>query len=71
MKLLPKGLIKVGNIDGVVNLAIRWIVKSPRVRKNNFFTLKKMLQNTLNVYEKAIKEKYKTSLDKKKIVSNL
>jgi len=71
IKLLPKGLIKVGNIDGVVNLAIRWIVKSPRVRKNNFFTLKKMLQNTLNVYEKAIKEKYKTSLDKKKIVSNL
>ena len=71
IKLLPKGLIKVGNIDGVVNLAIRWIAKSPRIRKNNFFTLKKMLQNTLNVYEKAIKEKYKTSLDKKKIVSNL
>ena len=66
MKLLPKGLIKVGNIDGVVNLAIRWIVKSPRVRKNNFFTLKKMLQNTLNVYEKAIKEKSEALLGKKK-----
>jgi len=57
IKLLPKGLIKVGNIDDVVNLAIRWIGKPPKIKKNNFFTLKKMLQNTLNVYEKAIKEK--------------
>ena len=65
IKLLPKGLIKVGNIDDVVNLAIRWIHKPPKIKKNNFFTLKKMLQNTLNVYEKAINEKRETSLEKK------
>ena len=65
IKLLPKGLIKVGNIDDVVNLAIRWIRNPPKIKKNNFFTLKKMLQNTLNVYEKAINEKRETSLEKK------
>ena len=65
IKLLPKGLIKVGNIDDAVNLALRWITKSPKIKKNNFFTLKKMLQNTLNVYEELIKEKWKASLDKK------
>ncbi len=66
IKLLPKGLIKVGNIDDVVNLALRWIGKSPKIKKNNFFTLKKMLQNTLNVYEKAIKEKWEVSIGKKR-----
>jgi len=53
IKLLPKGLIKVGNIYDVVNLALRWIAKPPKIKKNNFFTLKKMLQNTLDVYEKS------------------
>ena len=66
IKLLPKGLIKVGNIDDIVNLAIKWIGKPPKIKKNNFFTLKKMLQNTLYVYEKAIKEKWKGSLDEKR-----
>ena len=66
IKLLPKGLIKVGNIDDVVNLALRWIGNSPKIKKNNFFTLKKMLQNTLNVYEKAIKEKWEVSIGKKR-----
>ena len=57
IKLLPKGLIEVGKINDVVNLALRWITEPPKIKKNNFFTLKKMLQNTLNVYEKAIKGK--------------
>ena len=66
IKLLPKGLIKVGKIDDVVNLALRWIPKPPKIKKNNFFTLKKMLQNTLNVYEKVIKGQWEASLDKKR-----
>jgi glycosyltransferase involved in cell wall biosynthesis len=66
IKLLPKGLIKVGNIDDAVNLALRWIGKSPKIKKNNFFTLKKMLENTLNVYEKAVKEKWEVSIGKKR-----
>ena len=66
IKLLPKGLIKVGNIYDVVNLALRWIAKPPKIKKNNFFTLKKMLQNTVNVYEKAVKEKWEVSIGKKR-----
>tara|TARA_B100001142_G_C14168146_1_gene591127 strand:- start:165 stop:896 length:732 start_codon:yes stop_codon:yes gene_type:complete len=54
-KLLPKGLIDVGKIDDVKNLASEWISKSPKMKKNNFFTLEKMLQNTLNIYKKEIK----------------
>lgn len=66
IKLLPKGLIKVGNIYDVVNLALRWIAKPPKIKKNNFFTLKKMLQNTLDVYQKAVEEKWEASIDKKR-----
>jgi len=66
IKLLPKGLIKVGNTYDVVNLALRWIAKPPKIKKNNFFTLKKMLQNTLDVYEKTVKEKWEASIDKKR-----
>ena len=65
IKLLPKGLIEVEKINDVVNLALRWIAKPPKIKKNNFFTLKKMLQNTLNIYEIAIKEKWAASLKKK------
>jgi hypothetical protein len=42
-------------------LALRWIAEPPKIKKNNFFTLNKMLQNTLNVYEKVIKEKGEAS----------
>ena len=66
IKLLPKGLIEVGKINDVVNLALRWIAEPPKIKKNNFFTLNKMLQNTLNVYEKVIKEKWEASVDKKR-----
>lgn len=63
IKLLPKGLIEVGIINDVINLALRWIAEPPKIKKNNFFTLDKMLQNTLNVYEKVIKEKGEASVD--------
>jgi len=66
IKLLPTGLIEVGKINDVVNLALRWITKPPKIKKNNFFTLKKMLQNTMNVYDKAVKKKWEASLDEKR-----
>ena len=66
MKLLPKGLIEVEKINDAVNLALKWIAKPPKIKKNNFFTLNKMLQNTLNVYVKAIKGKRETYIDKKR-----
>jgi len=56
-KLLPKGLIDVGKVDEVKNLTLEWISKPPEIRKNNFFTLEKMLQNTLSIYKKEIKKR--------------
>ncbi|MDB2679744.1 glycosyltransferase [Methylophilaceae bacterium] len=60
-KLLPKGLIDVGKIDEVKNLTSEWISKPPEMRKNNFFTLGKMLQNTLSIYKKEIKKRDQNS----------
>ena len=65
IKLLPKGLIKVGKINDVVNLALRWITEPPKIKKNNFFTLEKMLKKTLDLYNKMIKEKRQNLIDKK------
>ncbi|MBT4182521.1 MAG: glycosyltransferase family 4 protein [Nitrosomonadales bacterium] len=56
-KLLPEGLISIGKIDNAINLATKWIADPPKIKQNNFFTLEKMLQNTLHVYNKTIKEK--------------
>jgi glycosyltransferase involved in cell wall biosynthesis len=52
--LLPKGLIDVGEIHDAKKLVSEWIKQPPKIRKNNFFTLEKMLKNTLNVYKKEI-----------------
>ena len=57
VKLLPSGLIKVRGVNDAIWLAIKWIKKSPKIKQNNFFTLEKMLQNTLSVYKKIIKER--------------
>jgi glycosyltransferase involved in cell wall biosynthesis len=56
-KLLPRGLIDVGKVDDAKKLSMKWIRSSPDVKQNDFFTLKKMLKNTLNVYKKEIKKK--------------
>ena len=56
-KILPEGLVAVGKINDVNNLASKWICNPPKVKSNNFFTLEKMLQNTLKLYKKAINEK--------------
>ena len=65
VKLLPSGLIKVRGVNDAIWLAIKWIKKSPKIKQNNFFTLEKMLQNTLSVYKKIIKER-EENLNKKK-----
>ena len=57
IKLLPKGLVRLGNINHVAKLAIEWINSPPHLTKNNFFTLEKMLRNTLCIYKETIKEK--------------
>ena len=65
VKLLPSGLIKVRGVNDAIWLAIKWIKKSPKIKQNNFFTLEKMLQNTLSVYKKIIKER-EANLNNKK-----
>ena len=57
IKMFPKGLIKVGSIKDAIKLTNKWISKSPKIQSNNFFTLEKMLKNTLNVYKKEIEKK--------------
>ena len=57
VKLLSSGLIKVRGVNDAIWLVIKWIKKSPKIKQNNFFTLEKMLQNTLSVYKKIIKER--------------
>lgn len=57
IKMLPKGLIKVGCINDAIRLTDKWISNSPRVKQNNFFTLEEMLKNTLHIYKTTIKEK--------------
>ena len=56
-RLLPGGLVKVGNINEAIQLTIQYISKPPIIKKNNFFTLENMLQNTIRVYERAIEER--------------
>jgi len=65
VKLLPSGLIKVRGVNDAIWLAIKWIKKSPKIKQNNFFTLEKMLQNTLSVYKKIIKEREENLNNKK------
>lgn len=62
-KILPEGLVDVGKINDVNNLTSEWICNPPKVKRNNFFTLEKMLQNTLKVYKQAINEKDLTIYD--------
>ena len=57
IKMLPKGLVKVGCINDAIRLTDKWISNSPKVKQNNFFTLEEMLKNTLHIYKTTIKEK--------------
>tara|TARA_B100000767_G_scaffold156125_1_gene146801 strand:- start:3824 stop:4966 length:1143 start_codon:yes stop_codon:yes gene_type:complete len=55
-ELLPEGLVNVGNINNVAKLACKWINKPPVIKINNHFTLEKMLENTLKIYKKMVRE---------------
>ena len=55
-ELLPEGLVSVGSINNVTKLAYKWINKSPVIKRNDYFTLEKMLENTLKIYKKMIRE---------------
>jgi glycosyltransferase involved in cell wall biosynthesis len=55
-EILPEGLVSVGNINNVAKLACKWINKSPVIKRNHYFTLEKMLENTLKIYKKMLIE---------------
>ena len=57
IKMLPKGLVKVGCINDAIKLTEKWISNPPKVKQNNFFTLEEMLKNTLHIYKNTIEEK--------------
>ena len=57
VRLFPSGLIKVGSINEATKLAIKLLRKPPKTKKNNFFTLEKMLKTTLNIYKKRYVKK--------------
>ena len=56
-QLLPQGLVNVENIDEAAKLTLKWISNPPVIKRNNFFTLEKMLENTLQIYKKMAQEK--------------
>jgi glycosyltransferase involved in cell wall biosynthesis len=57
IKLQPEGLVGVKNFTQAANEAQKMLITPPKIKKNNFFTLEKMLQNTLSIYKKTIEEK--------------
>jgi glycosyltransferase involved in cell wall biosynthesis len=57
IKLQPEGLVGVKNFTQAANKAQKMLITPPKIKKNNFFTLEKMLQNTLSIYKKTIEEK--------------
>jgi glycosyltransferase involved in cell wall biosynthesis len=54
--LLPEGRVEVGNVAEAVMLTLRWLDRSPKIAKNQLFTLNKMLENTMAVYQELVKE---------------
>lgn len=52
--VLPAGLVSVGNKQHVANLAASWLEQAPTVPATHPFSLQNMLDNTLNVYNKAL-----------------
>jgi glycosyltransferase involved in cell wall biosynthesis len=61
--ILPEGRIGVGNIPEAAMLTLDWLNKSPNVPTNKFFTLKRMLDNTVAIYEELAKERRKHRTD--------
>ena len=49
--LLPQGAIPLGDIHALETLAAEWVRTSPQVPQSHVFTLQRMLDSTLAVYE--------------------
>ena len=52
--LLPEGRIDVGNVAEATMLTLNWFNKPPTVAKNQDFSLKNMLENTMSVYQELV-----------------
>ncbi|HYN54727.1 MAG TPA: glycosyltransferase, partial [Methylotenera sp.] len=49
--ILPEGCVSPGNIDETSELTLKWLKSVPVVPHSNSFTLQKMLETTLSVYQ--------------------
>jgi glycosyltransferase involved in cell wall biosynthesis len=61
--ILPEGRVGVGNIPETAMLTLDWLNKSPVVPTNEFFTLNRMLDNTVAVYEELATTRRKNRFD--------
>ncbi|MCB2425980.1 glycosyltransferase family 4 protein [Methylophaga pinxianii] len=52
--MLPDGLIKVGDKSALVDKCSQWLKAVPEVPTNHPFTLQRMLENTLKIYQSVM-----------------
>lgn len=48
--ILPEGRVRLGDLDALEELTVRWLDSPPRVPEGQPFTLQRMLDSTLSVY---------------------
>ena len=53
--ILPEGRIKPGDIDQAAALSCQWLALAPQVPSSHPFSLETMLNNTLKLYQMAVK----------------
>lgn len=56
-ELQPSGLVRIGDINHAISLSNKFLKTSPIIKKNDLFTLERMLVNTLCLYKKCVFEK--------------
>jgi glycosyltransferase involved in cell wall biosynthesis len=52
--LLPEGRVPPGDMDALAALAVEWIQEPPQIPQNQMFTLQRMLDETLAIYDEII-----------------
>ncbi len=52
--ILPEGCVTPGNIDATSALTLKWLKFAPVVPNSSSFTLKKMLETTLSIYQNLV-----------------
>lgn len=57
--ILPEGRVGVGNVTEAAMLTLDWLNKSPNVPTNELFTLKRMLDHTIAIYEELTDKRRK------------